>query len=88
MLAKLKEKSAKVSNDTWVRTIVSLVALVNHVITFLDINPLPVCHSNWYTVLTVIATIITFIWIWWKNNSFTSAAQEADKVLTNLKNGK
>lgn len=33
------------------------------------------------------ASVALFIGIWWKNNNVTEAAQEAQKVLDELKNG-
>lgn len=39
------------------------------------------------TVIGSIVSIVTFIWSWWKNNNITLAAQQAQKVLDELKNG-
>jgi SPP1 family holin len=36
---------------------------------------------------TIVLSGVAFIWAWWKNNNVTSAAQEAQKVLDELKNG-
>ena len=37
------------------------------------------------TVIGSILSIITFVWSWWKNNNITLAAQQAQKVLDELK---
>ena len=39
------------------------------------------------TVIGSILSIITFVWSWWKNNNITLAAQQAQKVLDELKSG-
>lgn len=77
----------KVSTDTIIRTIVLVIALVNQILTSLGKNPLPFSEDTLYELLTLFVTIVASAWAWWKNNSFTSAAIEADKVLKELKSG-
>lgn len=76
-----------VNSDTWVRTIVLFIALLNQILTILGKNPLPWAQDDLYTGLTVAATVVATIWAWWKNNSFTSAAIAADEYMKKLKNG-
>ena len=75
----------KISKDTIIRTILAAIALVNSVLIMLGKNPLPFSDEQIYTWLSTIATIGTTIWAWWKNNSFTPKAVEADKYLKELK---
>lgn len=75
----------KISKDTIIRTIVLGIALLNQILTMLGINPLPFSDEEVYTVGTTIVTAIASIWAWWKNNSFTPAAIEADKELKEIK---
>ena len=77
----------KISVETIIRTLVLVVALVNQVLTATGKNPLPFSEDIIYELVTVIATVGASVWAWWKNNSFTSAAIEADKFLTSLKKG-
>lgn len=77
----------KISVETIIRTIVLVVALVNQVLTATGKNPLPFSEDIIYELVTVLATVGASVWAWWKNNSFTSAAIEADKFLTSLKKG-
>ena len=37
------------------------------------------------TVIGSVLSIVTFVWSWWKNNNITLAAQQAQKVLDDLK---
>ncbi len=75
----------KVSVETIIRTIVLAVTLINQVLTMLGKNPLPFAEDELYALLTTAATVAASLWAWWKNNSFTPAAIEADKYLAELK---
>lgn len=75
-----------VKADTIVRTIVLIIALFNQGLAILGKEAFPITEDEVYQVVTVIATIASSVWAWWKNNSFTKNAIEADKVLDNLKN--
>lgn len=71
--------------DTIIRTIVLGIALLNQIFAMFGISQLDIDDDVIYQVVTAIATIGSAVWAWWKNNSFTEAAQEADKVLEELK---
>ncbi len=75
----------KVTTETIVRTIVLVITLVNQVLTMFGKNPLPFAEDELYAMFTAAATIAATLWAWWKNNSFTPAAIEADKYLAELK---
>lgn len=74
-----------ISNGTIARTIVLAVALGNQILTAAGINPLPFSDDEVYAGITGVLTVGAAIWAWWKNNSFTAAAQKADEVLAELK---
>lgn len=75
----------KVKTETIVRTIILVVALVNQILTATGKNPLPFSESEMYEGLTAVATIAASVWAWWKNNSFTKAAINADEYMNELK---
>ncbi len=77
----------KVNTETIVRTIVLAVTLLNQVLTMLGKNPLPFAEDELYALLTTAATVAAAVWAWWKNNSFTNAAIEADAYMAELKAG-
>ena len=77
--------SKKIPTQTIIRAIVLLVTLVNTVLTIFGKNPLPFAEDELYAWLTAAATVAATLWAWWKNNSFTSAAIEADDYLAKLK---
>lgn len=75
----------KVTTETIVRTIVLVIILVNQVLTMFGKNPLPFAEDELYAMFTAAATIAATLWAWWKNNSFTSEAIEADEYLAELR---
>lgn len=76
-----------VSTATIVRTVCLILALINQGLTIAGLSPLPITDEQATETITLIITIATSLWAWWKNNSFTPAAIQADKVMNGLKNG-
>ena len=74
-----------VKTDTIARTIVLFIALANQVLAIAGKEVFPVTEDQVYQVVTLIATVGASVWAWWKNNSFTKNAIEADNVLSQLK---
>lgn len=74
--------------STIARTVVLVLALINQVLVMFGINPLPFSDEGIYEAVTALLTVGASIWAWWKNNSFTKAAQEADKYLEQLREQK
>lgn len=70
-----------VKADTIARTIVLFLALANQVMVAFGWSPVEIEENNVYTLVSTIATMVTAVWAWWKNNSFTKAAIKADEVL-------
>lgn len=68
-----------------VRVVVSVVSAVNAVVAMLGIPALDVNEEQIYTVVSVFATIGAWGWGFWKNNSFTAAAKQADELMHDLK---
>ena len=79
-------KSIKV--DTIARTIVLALALINQVLAIIGKDALPFTEDSVYQICTLIATLITSGIAWWKNNSFTQVAIEADELKKKLKESK
>ncbi len=70
-----------VTVQTWARTIVLLLALVSQLCVILGKRTEAIDIEQWQEYVTYALTVIGSIWAWWKNNSFTSKAQEADNIL-------
>ena len=75
----------KITKETIIRTILLVIALTNQVLTSMGKNPLPFSDDIVYEAVSLAATIGAAIWAWWKNNSFTKSAIEADKYLEKLR---
>ena len=74
-----------VKNSTWIRLIMLVLSLVNLILGAFGIAPITFDENELYAVVSVIFAVITGIVAFWKNNSFTSAAQAADEYLHNQK---
>lgn len=75
----------KIKTETIIRTIVLAVALINQILTIFGYSILPITDEQIAEVVSVIITIVTSVWAWWKNNSFTFEAIEADAFLEDLR---
>ena len=76
------------SISTIARTGVLIFALLNQILTISGHNPLPWSDEQAYEGFTLLLTTVASLWSWWKNNSFTKEAIEADKVMKELKSRK
>ena len=72
--------------DTIVRTIVLALALINQIFALVGIPQLNIDDDTIYQAVTLIVTIVSSVWAWSKNNSFTRAARAADETMIALKN--
>ena len=75
-----------IKTETIIRTVVLVLALINNTLTMTGHSILPVTDEQVSELLSLAFTIGAALWAWWKNNSFTSAAIQADEVLAELKN--
>lgn len=70
-----------IETGTIVRTAVLIVALINMVLTSFKKNPLPFSDDEVYSGVSAVVTVVAALVAWWKNNSFTLKAIEADDIL-------
>lgn len=76
-----------ISAGTIARTAILGLALTNQVLTATGHNVIDISDDTVNTLISTGFTVVTAIVAWWKNNSFTSAAIEADKMKEQLKEG-
>lgn len=74
-----------ISAGTVARTAALLLALTNQVLSALGKPVLPIESTTVEQLVTAGITTVTALVAWWKNNSFTPAALEADKTFDRLK---
>ena len=75
----------QISKGTIARTIVLALALINQVLTTTGHNVINIADEDINTLISTIFTIVSAAVAWWKNNSFTKAAIEADKLMHEVK---
>lgn len=73
-----------VKKDTIIRTVILVLALVNQILTSTGHSLIPISDEQITELISLVFTIGASVWAWWKNNSFTKNAIEADKVLKDL----
>lgn len=81
-------ENEKTTKGTIVRTIVLVVAIVNHFLTISGHSVLPFDEDSVNEIVSTVFMAVVSIWTWWKNNSFTPAAKKADKYMKSLKETK
>lgn len=74
-----------ITQDTIIRTIVLFVALLNQMLVMAGKNPLPFLDDDLADILSYVFTLGASLVAWWKNNSFTREAIQADEYLNVLK---
>lgn len=74
-----------VKKGTVVRTIMAAAVIVNYVLKATGHNVITIDETEVGSIVETAITVITFIIVYWKNNSWTTAAQLADKKLQELK---
>ena len=74
-----------VSAGTIGRTVVLAIALVNQLLSAAGKPLLPIDSASVEQWVTAGLTTAAALWAWWKNNSFTQAAVQADKTYERLK---
>ena len=75
----------KISKGTIIRTALLILALANQALTARGWSPLPFEDDDVTEVVSTAVTVGAAVAAWWKNNSFSSAAVEADKTMRKLK---
>ena len=68
-----------------VRLVVLVILLINQALIVFGLNPLPFSEEQIYEAVSSVATVVVALWAWWKNNSITKEAQQADEYLQELK---
>lgn len=71
--------NVKISSGTVARTVVLALALVNQVLVAVGVQAIPIEDETINTLVSTAWTVTASVVAWWKNNSFTKAAIQADK---------
>lgn len=74
-----------ITAGTIARTIVLILALANQVLVMCGKQVLNIADDDIYQIVSIVFTIGASAVAWWKNNSFSQAAINADKFLKKTK---
>ena len=77
----LKFDFKSVNVGAWVRLVVTLVSYINLILAKKGIAPVPADYDSVYMTISIIFAGVVSLVDYWKNNSFTKAAQAGDKFL-------
>ena len=84
----MPKTSCKISAATLARTAVLLLALTNQVLSACGKPMLPIESAELEQLVSTGLTVTAALVGWWKNNSFTPEAIEADSYLCQLREKK
>ena len=70
-----------ITAGTLARTIILALALINQILSATGHPVLPIEDAQVETLVSTAWTVIAALITWWKNNSFTAAAQKGDAVM-------
>lgn len=82
---KIIEAVQGISAGTIARTVCLFIALANQIMVMCGITPIQLDDNTVYEFVSVLFTVVTALIAWWKNNSFTVQAREADVYKKELK---
>lgn len=75
-----------VDKATWVRILGLFLILINQIsISIFEFKLIPFEDVEIYEGISTALTVLIAVWAGWKNNSVTEKAQEADKILKEVK---
>ena len=70
-----------ITAGTLARTIILALALINQVLSVTGHPVLPIEDAQIEALVTTGWTVVAALAAWWKNNSFTAAAQAGDQTM-------
>ncbi len=84
-LKKSFECLKRVRASTWVRLAVLVVALANAALRMCSHETVSLGNETAENVVSAVVLVVSALNGYWKNNSFTEAAQTADEILRTIK---
>ncbi len=82
-----KETIQAIKPDTLVRTAVLVLALINQILEVFGKSPLAVEDETVSQLINAAFTVVAAVAAYWKNNSVSAEAIEADEYLAALRSG-
>lgn len=80
----MKEKLKRIDNK-YVRVVALAIVVINASLQMFDINALPFSSDQIVAGVSIVGIVVVSTWNFWKNNSFTDMAKQADRYLSGMK---
>ena len=71
----------------FIRLLVAAILAFNTVLTAKGLNPIPFDETAFSDIALQIATGLSVLWVWWKNNNVTKKARAQKEISNKLKTG-
>lgn len=81
----MPKEIAGVTLGTFIRTGILVLALINTTLQLMGLEVLPFAPEDVELFLTALFNAVAALLVWWKNNSFTREAKEADEIMRSKK---
>ncbi len=75
------------TTKAFIRLLVAAILMLNSVLTAKGINPIPFDETVFSDIALQVATGLSVIWVWWKNNNVTAKAQATKELATKVATG-
>lgn len=75
----------KASKGTIIRTALLVLAIINNLLSVFGKPVIPITDEQLELIISTIITVVVAVVNWWKNNSYTEEAVEADVYMKRLK---
>lgn len=71
----------------FIRLLVAAILMLNSVLTAKGLNPIPFDETAFSDIALQIATGLSVLWVWWKDNNVTKKARAQKELSKKLKTG-
>lgn len=71
----------------FIRLLVAAILMLNSVLTAKGLNPIPFDETAFSDVALQIATGLSVLWLWWKDNNVTAKARATKELTSKIAKG-
>lgn len=78
------------NNETFkavLRFVITGILMANAILTAKGMNPIPFDEGAFAECVTYLASGVSAVWVWWKNNNVTRQAQAAKELVSKIAKG-
>lgn len=71
----------------FIRLLVAAILMLNSILTAKGLNPIPFDESAFSDIALQVATGLSVLWVWWRNNNVTAKAQATKELTSKIAKG-